>query len=84
MKRQRGEQRILLLTVDQAADRLSCSKANVYALIEQGELPVVRIGRAKGYRVDIRDLGNFVRDRKFRFAIPSARPASVKLKHMKL
>lgn len=53
-----------LLTVQQAAARLCCSPANVYALIGAGELPFVCVGSAKGYRIDPKDLEAFVDRRK--------------------
>ncbi len=53
-----------LLTVREAAVRLRCSQTNVYALIGRGELPFVRVGAHKGYRIDPSDLLAFVRERK--------------------
>jgi excisionase family DNA binding protein len=35
-----------LLTVPEAARRLSLGRATAYLLVQRGELPVVRIGRA--------------------------------------
>ena len=63
-----------LLTNKQAAQRLCCSAACVYSLIATGELPIVRIGPQKGYRVDVRDLDAFISDRKFRY-----RPETVRI-----
>jgi excisionase family DNA binding protein len=74
---------LLLLTIKQVAARLGCSMANVYLLVAGGELPVVRVGRFKGYRVDYRDLESFVNDRKFRYAAQAPRPARLKLKHLR-
>ena len=74
----------LLLTVREAADWLACSQANVYALVEKGELPVVPVGRRKGYRIDRRDLEAFVDRRKFRFQAPPAARPKERLKHLKL
>lgn len=72
-----------LLTIKQAAGRLACSVAGVYALVASGDLPVVRVGVHKGYRVDIRDLETFVSDRKFRYR-PSAAPIPrAKFKHLR-
>jgi excisionase family DNA binding protein len=72
-----------LLTIKQTAGRLACSIAGVYALVASGELPVVRVGVHKGYRVDIRDLETFVSDRKFRYR-PSAMPIPrTKFKHLR-
>jgi excisionase family DNA binding protein len=36
----------LLVTIDEAADLLSISRGKLYQLIQTGELPTVRIGRA--------------------------------------
>jgi excisionase family DNA binding protein len=72
-----------LLTVKQAAQRLCCSAACVYALVASGELPVVRIGLQKGYRVDIRDLDAFVSDRKFRYRPEAVRVPRAKFKHLR-
>lgn len=75
-----------LLTVKQAAERLSCSAANVYTLIETGALAVVQVGCRKGYRIDLRDLDSFVYDRKFRVQTASpVKPASpTRLKHLRM
>lgn len=64
--------------------RLSCSAANVYSLIDAGELETVQVGRRKGYRIDLRDLAQFVDSRKLRNAgrSPMQRPA--RLRHIKL
>ncbi|HEX6964099.1 MAG TPA: helix-turn-helix domain-containing protein [Lacipirellula sp.] len=76
--------RLQLLTVKQTAARLCCSLANVYALIEKGELAVVRVGQQKGYRIDLRDLDAFVGERKFRFATAAPKPRRSTLKHLHL
>lgn len=76
--------RLQLLSVRQTAARLHCSAANVYALIEGGELPVVRVGRQKGYRIDLRDLDSFVSNRKFRLGSPKKNLPRRPLKHLKL
>lgn len=72
-----------LITVKQAAVRLSCSPANVYSLIETGKLAIVQVGKRKGYRIDLRDLDAFVQDRKFRFQAPQATAPRQTLKHLK-
>lgn len=74
-----------LLSVKQAAARLGCSAANLYGLINRGELPFVRIGRSKGYRIDSRDLDAFVQERKRARPGAAARalPARPKLKHIR-
>jgi excisionase family DNA binding protein len=48
----------LLLTAPEAARLLAVSERTVWALTDRGELPCVRIGRAKRY--DPRDLAEFV------------------------
>ena len=74
-----------LLTVREAAAWLACSQANVYALVEKGDLPVVPVGRRKGYRFDRRDLEAFVEQRKFRYAPAPPRPATKpRLRHLRL
>lgn len=74
-----------LLTVKQAAERLCCSAANVYTLIEAGSLAVVQVGHRKGYRIDLRDLDAFVHDRKFQLQSPvhAKAPSSLRLKHLR-
>lgn len=79
------EHEFSLLTIRQAATRLSCSPTNVYALIEQGELAFVCVGRAKGYRIDTRDIERFIEQRKSVKPGHSEMksPAQPKLKHIK-
>jgi len=72
-----------LLTIKETAQRLCCSAACVYALVASGELPVVRIGLQKGYRVDVRDLDAFVSDRKFRYRPQVAQLPRPKLTHLR-
>ncbi len=72
-----------LLTIKEAAQRLSCSAAAVYSLVASGELPVVRVGLQKGYRVDVRDLDVCVSDRKFRYRPQAVRVPRPKLKHLR-
>lgn len=38
--------KLLLLTVDQAAEALNCGRAHIYNLAKRGEIPIVRLGRA--------------------------------------
>ena len=73
-----------LLNVKQTAEKLCCSVANVYALIEKGILAVVPVGKSKGYRIDLRDLEAFVDQRKFRFQGPRPVVPKTTLKHIKL
>ena len=46
----------LLLRIDDAAQRLSISRATMYRLIQSGELPIVRIGTAVRVRAIELDL----------------------------
>lgn len=73
-----------LLNVKQAAKKLCCSVANVYALIDTGTLAVVHVGKSKGYRIDLRDLEAFVSQRKFRFQVSPPAVRKTALKHIKL
>jgi len=74
-----------LLTVSQAAEYLGCSRANVYTLINAGELPVVAVGKSRGYRIDRQDIDAFIDRRKT--CKESGKPASLasrpRLKHIK-
>jgi excisionase family DNA binding protein len=75
-----------LLTVNETAALLGCSRANVYGLIEAGELPVISVGKSRGYRIDRSDIDEFIERRKTckegrRPAPPATRP---RLKHIKL
>jgi len=74
-----------LLTISEAAEALGCSEANIYALIDAGDLPFVPIGRRKGYRIDAADIGAFIDRRKQQksgAAVP--RLARPRLKHIRL
>lgn len=53
-----------LLTAKQVSERLGCSLGNVYGLLESGDLPRVRIGKQKGYRIAESDLVAFIEQRK--------------------
>lgn len=77
---------VRLLTIQQAATVLACSQANVYRLIESGELPVVPVGASRGFRIDYHDIEEFVRTRKTEIGetkrrAPLPRP---RLKHIRL
>lgn len=50
------DQEPLLLRIDDAAQRLSISRATMYRLIQRGELPIVRIGSAVRVRAIELDL----------------------------
>jgi excisionase family DNA binding protein len=83
MKQAHSDDGFYLLTIKQAAQRLCCSVACVYALIANGELPIVRIGLQKGYRVDARDLDAFINDRKFRYSPVAVQIPQTKFKHLR-
>ena len=75
-----------LMTIKQTAILLGCSTANVYALIDSGELPVISVGKSRGYRIDQRDIEEFVSRRKTwkggaRQRVPLPRP---RLRHIRL
>lgn len=54
-----------MLTVKQVAQRLNCSSATVYALVDSGKLPVVKIGvRGGGMRIQLDDLQDFIESRR--------------------
>jgi excisionase family DNA binding protein len=48
----------LLITVDEAARRLSIGRSHLYEYIQRGSLPSVQIGRCR--RVALRDLDAFI------------------------
>lgn len=73
-----------LLTVRQVSEQLRCSVANVYGLIQDGELPYVPTGRRKGYRIDPADLERFIQERKIERTPQPKRPPRPRLKHIKL
>lgn len=73
-----------LMTIRGVARFLGCSVANVYALIDAGELPVISIGTTRGYRVDWRDLDDFILRRKTTKAAAGIKPPRPKLKHIRL
>ena len=49
-----------LLKVPDVADILNCSKAYIYKLVKQGEIPSVQIGTA--VRIRPQDLDRYIRD----------------------
>lgn len=53
-----GADDLRLITIAAAADRLDLSRSKLYELIAEGELPTVRIGRAR--RIALADLRAFV------------------------
>jgi excisionase family DNA binding protein len=75
-----------LLTVNAAAAFLGCSRTTVYALIEAGELPVIAVGRSRGYRIERQDLEEFMRRRRFlkEGRAPQRSTQRISLKHIKL
>ncbi len=72
------------MSVREVADRLGCSQANVYGLINRGFLPVIRVGRSKGYRVDPNDLEAFLRQRKVQYEAAEPVAPRPRLKHIKI
>gem|GEM_PF-1247698 len=75
-----------LLTIMETAEFLGCSRTNVYGLVDAGELPVITVGKSRGYRIDRRDIEEFLQRRKFhkqggKPTQPAPRP---RLKHIKL
>jgi excisionase family DNA binding protein len=73
-----------LMTIRDVAKFVGCSVANVYGLIETGELPVIAIGKTRGYRVDRRDMEEFLCRRKQHKAAAPSKPPRPKLKHIRL
>jgi len=53
---------VQLITVEEAARRLSIARSHVYRYLERGELPSLLIGRCR--RVAVQDLEEFVRRRR--------------------
>ena len=78
-----GEDTLYLITIKETAGRLRCSAASVYALIANGDLPVVRTGMHKGYRVDLRDLDLFVSNRKIRYRPLTVQMPTKQFKHLR-
>ena len=75
-----------LLKVPQVADRLNCSQATAYALIESGQLPAVKIGAGGGgVRVTEQDLDSFIESRRIvPLPTPQVRKPKPKLQHISL
>ena len=73
-----------LLPVSDVARILVCSEANVYSLIDAGELPYVPIGKSKGYRIDPADLTAFIQKRKVQKQRAKRKVPRPRLKHIKL
>lgn len=73
-----------LISVAETARFLGCSEANVYALLDSGDLPYVLIGRRKGYRIDLRDLESFIERRKRKQAAAPVKVPRPRLKHIRL
>jgi excisionase family DNA binding protein len=51
-----SDQEPLLLRIDDAAQRLSISRATMYRLIQRGEVPIIRIGsavRVRAFELDL-------------------------------
>ena len=74
----------MLLKVRQVAERLACSIATVYALIERQELVAVKIGvGGGGVRVKPEDLNEFIEARRTAPAEQAERTPRVILKHLR-
>ena len=73
----------MLLKIPQVAERLNCSQATAYALVESGQLPAVKIGAGGGgVRVTEEDLASFIQSRRTQ---PTPAPVDRrKLKHITL
>ena len=52
----------LAITIAEAADLLTVSERTIRLLVDQGDLPVIKIGRAK--RIAIKDLEQLLEDKK--------------------
>jgi excisionase family DNA binding protein len=48
------------LTLEQVADELSTSTAQIYALVRRGELPAIRLGGRGQWRVERARLEDFI------------------------
>ena len=74
-----------LLTVRDVARQLNVSAACVYALVEQRQIPHVRIGSGRGViRFRPGDVDAYLAERHVDRDERSPRPPSVRLKHIKL
>ena len=76
-----------LLTISEVAERLNCSVANVYALIQQGKLRRVPVGAGgKGYRISESALSLFLSQSELEQPIEQTRPirSQRKLKYLNL
>ena len=51
----------LLLSVDEAARRISCGRSHLYELLRRGEIQSVRLGRSR--RIPVAALVRFVEER---------------------
>ena len=69
-----GNERMQLLTVDEAAQALRLHPSSLRRIIRRGKLPLIRIGRAQ--RVDPEDLRRFIDARRFRRVISAMRGSS--------
>jgi len=49
---ERTDDGCVLLTIDDAADRLRLSRSTLYLMIRRGELPVVRVGTVQRIPLD--------------------------------
>ena len=73
-----------LLQVPQVAELLACSIATVYALIDTGKLPAVKIGVGNGgVRVAREDLQSFIESRRTSPPPPVPRAKTLTLRHLR-
>jgi excisionase family DNA binding protein len=72
-----------LMTVKEAAEWLRTSPNTIYAQIAKGELPVVPTGLSKGYRVDVRDLEQFINQRRFRCVARAVKSSTYQPRHIR-
>jgi excisionase family DNA binding protein len=52
---EKGKEDLMILTVHEVAEYLRMSEAKVYRLVNEGALPVVRIGKTWRFRKDLLD-----------------------------
>ncbi|WP_024333102.1 helix-turn-helix domain-containing protein [Desulfotignum balticum] len=60
------EKKDRILNVEQVRDRLKCSRAHVYNLINTGVIDAFRVGRQKGVRVKESVVARFIAEQEFR------------------
>lgn len=58
-----GRPHMRFLDLEQVADQLSTSKAQVYALVRSGELPAIKVGGRGQWRVEVSQFEAWIADR---------------------